>query len=59
MELADGLKPELFGAATGDAHEVAAEQTFWSRGEIVMKAGWASLDGTTTVNDAPASTDHT
>ncbi len=31
-----------------------AEQTSWSRSEIVMKAGWASLDGTTTVNDALA-----
>jgi hypothetical protein len=31
-----------------------AEQTSWSRSEIVMKAGWATLDGTTTVNDALA-----
>jgi hypothetical protein len=31
-----------------------AEQTSWSRSEIVMKAGWATLDGTTNVNDALA-----
>lgn len=30
------------------------EQSSWSRSEIVMKAGWATLDGTATANDALA-----
>jgi len=28
-----------------------AEQSSWSRGDIVLKAGWASLDGKTSGND--------
>jgi hypothetical protein len=31
-----------------------SEQSSWSRSEIVMKAGWATLDGTATVNDGLA-----